>query len=118
MIYPPPATFGIVWSILYGMMAGALVMKSTVPVGTGRQVRSHAPGVPYVSCPEFLREGNAVRDFMEPDRVVIGTDPADEEALPGALDPRAPGGWKDHVVARRYGHRHPDAPPPVQARPR
>jgi UDPglucose 6-dehydrogenase len=58
----------------------ALVMKSTVPVGTGRQVRARAPGVPYVSCPEFLREGTAVKDFMEPDRVVIGADAADERA--------------------------------------
>jgi len=65
---------------LSGEGGPALVMKSTVPVGTGRQVRARAPGVPYVSCPEFLREGTAVKDFMEPDRVVIGADPSDEEA--------------------------------------
>jgi UDPglucose 6-dehydrogenase len=58
----------------------ALVMKSTVPVGTGRTIRRHAPDLAYVSCPEFLREGTAVEDFMHPDRVVIGTEPGDEWA--------------------------------------
>ena len=58
----------------------ALVMKSTVPVGTGRTIRREAPDLAYVSCPEFLREGTALKDFMEPDRVLIGTDPDDEWA--------------------------------------
>jgi UDPglucose 6-dehydrogenase len=58
----------------------ALVMKSTVPVGTGRTIRRDAPGLAYVSCPEFLKEGTAVGDFMKPDRVVIGVDPGDEWA--------------------------------------
>jgi len=53
----------------------ALVMKSTVPVGTGHAIKRESPGIAYVSCPEFLREGTAVKDFMEPDRVVIGADP-------------------------------------------
>jgi UDPglucose 6-dehydrogenase len=52
----------------------ALVMKSTVPVGTGRSIRRRANGVAYVANPEFLKEGSAIRDFMEPDRVVIGAD--------------------------------------------
>src|SRR5271157_524624 len=42
-----------------------VVTKSTVPVGTGRQVAAN---------PEFLREGSAIEDFMRPDRVVIGAD--------------------------------------------
>jgi UDPglucose 6-dehydrogenase len=57
-----------------------LVMKSTVPVGTGRAMQREAPGLAYVSCPEFLKEGTAVKDFLEPDRVVIGADAEDEWA--------------------------------------
>jgi UDPglucose 6-dehydrogenase len=57
----------------------ALVMKSTVPVGTGEAVKrafadQGKAGFRYVSCPEFLKEGSALRDFLEPDRVVIGDD--------------------------------------------
>jgi UDPglucose 6-dehydrogenase len=55
-----------------------LVMKSTVPVGTGEALLADlaaagADGVRYVSCPEFLREGAAIEDFLEPDRIVIGS---------------------------------------------
>jgi UDPglucose 6-dehydrogenase len=50
----------------------ALVMKSTVPVGTGRSIQRRREGLGYVSNPEFLKEGSAVADFMEPDRVVVG----------------------------------------------
>jgi UDPglucose 6-dehydrogenase len=55
----------------------ALVMKSTVPSGTGVSVRrmfeeQGKGGLAYVSCPEFLKEGSAIKDFMHPDRVVIG----------------------------------------------
>ena len=59
----------------------ALVMKSTVPAGH-RRTRSGAtcPELAYVSCPEFLKEGSAVDDFMHPDRVVIGADAGDEWA--------------------------------------
>ena len=52
----------------------ALVMKSTVPVGTGRSIRRRRDGLGYVSNPEFLKEGSAVEDFMHPDRVVVGAD--------------------------------------------
>ena len=58
----------------------ALVMKSTVPAGTGAAIRRELPGLAYVSCPEFLKEGTAVADFMHPDRVVVGADPGDEWA--------------------------------------
>ncbi|HEY2715365.1 MAG TPA: UDP-glucose/GDP-mannose dehydrogenase family protein [Solirubrobacterales bacterium] len=57
-----------------------LIMKSTVPAGTGTSIRRDMPGLAYVSCPEFLKEGTAVADFMNPDRVVIGADGGDEEA--------------------------------------
>ena len=56
-----------------------MVTKSTVPVGSGRQVasiiREANPGAEFdmVSNPEFLREGAAINDFMRPDRVLIGT---------------------------------------------
>lgn len=57
-----------------------VVTKSTVPVGTGREVlkriRAAAPDadIDIASNPEFLREGSAIEDFMRPDRVVIGAD--------------------------------------------
>jgi len=56
----------------------ALVMKSTVPVGTGETVKRKFEegnkGFSYVSCPEFLKEGSALKDFLNPDRVIIGDD--------------------------------------------
>jgi UDPglucose 6-dehydrogenase len=57
----------------------ALVMKSTVPVGTGAAIKrtlagKGKDGFAYVSCPEFLKEGSALEDFLAPDRVVIGDD--------------------------------------------
>ena len=57
-----------------------LVTKSTVPVGTGREVMKRIRAVrpdaeiEIASNPEFLREGSAIEDFMRPDRVVIGAD--------------------------------------------
>jgi UDPglucose 6-dehydrogenase len=57
----------------------ALVMKSTVPCGTGAALRrvfgeQGKATLAYVSCPEFLKEGSAVEDFLHPDRVVVGDD--------------------------------------------
>ena len=57
----------------------ALVMKSTVPCGTGDHIKrafreQGKEGFRYVSCPEFLKEGSAVKDFLDPDRIVIGDD--------------------------------------------
>jgi UDPglucose 6-dehydrogenase len=80
--YAGDADLSAVWTVIdeLGSVAEGtvLVMKSTVPVGTGEKVRAglDARGlehVGYVSCPEFLAEGTAVRDFLEPDRVVIGS---------------------------------------------
>jgi UDPglucose 6-dehydrogenase len=67
----------------------ALVMKSTVPSGTGESIRRDLPTLSYVSCPEFLKEGTAVQDFLHPDRVVIGADAGDE--------------WASDAVAALYG---------------
>ena len=65
-----------------------IVTKSTVPVGTGERLRDlitqHAPPAArfdMVSNPEFLREGSAIEDFMRPNRVVIGADSPQAEAL-------------------------------------
>lgn len=61
-----------------------LVTKSTVPVGTSQRVReaiaeeiaARGCDIPFdvASNPEFLKEGNAIKDFMSPDRVVVGVD--------------------------------------------
>src|ERR1044072_7205260 len=51
----------------------ALVMKSTVPVGTGETIKrafvAQGKGFRYVSCPEFLKEGSAIAEVLGPDRV-------------------------------------------------
>ena len=67
---------------LAGHLSGytVIVTKSTVPVGTGREVeaiiRATAPAADFdvASNPEFLREGAAIGDFMRPDRVVVGAE--------------------------------------------
>ena len=68
----------------------ALVMKSTVPAGTGATIRRDLPDLAYVSCPEFLREGTAVADFLHPDRVVIGADQRDAGAADAVAELYAP----------------------------
>ncbi|NQS92289.1 MAG: UDP-glucose/GDP-mannose dehydrogenase family protein [Chloroflexi bacterium] len=62
-----------------------IINKSTVPVGTGdwvsdiiREQNPDAGNFSVVSCPEFLREGSAISDFMQPHRIVVGS--LDEEA--------------------------------------
>ncbi len=70
-----------------------IVNKSTVPIGTGELVsgmarRSGCGGISVVSNPEFLREGSAIRDFMMPDRLILGSDD------PAAID----------TVAALYGN--------------
>src|SRR6478609_1969576 len=70
----------------------ALVMKSTVPVGTGRSIKRTLKKMGYTSNPEFLKEGSAISDFQRPDRVVVGAGPEDQrfgdrvEALYKPLD--------------------------------
>ena len=67
---------------LAGHLTGytVIVTKSTVPVGTGREVesiiRTTSPNADFdvASNPEFLREGAAISDFMRPDRVVVGAE--------------------------------------------
>jgi UDPglucose 6-dehydrogenase len=78
--YSGDADLSAVHAVVASMPASdrhALVMKSTVPVGTGANIKrafveQGKPGFRYVSCPEFLREGSAVPDFLNPDRVVVG----------------------------------------------
>jgi UDPglucose 6-dehydrogenase len=79
--YSGDADLSAVHAVVGAMPASdrhALVMKSTVPVGTGDSIKrtfeQQGKGFSYVACPEFLKEGSAVRDFREPDRVVVGDD--------------------------------------------
>jgi UDPglucose 6-dehydrogenase len=93
---PPTASgdadLAAVWSVIDELPADVpgrpvVVMKSTVPVGTGAHVRARLDargltGVGYVSNPEFLAEGSAVADFMAPDRIVVGAfDDADADRV-------------------------------------
>ena len=92
--YSGDADLSAVHAVVNAMPASdshALVMKSTVPCGTGANVKrvfreQGKEGFRYVSCPEFLKEGSAVKDFLNPDRVVIGDD----------------GDWAGDAVAELY----------------
>jgi UDPglucose 6-dehydrogenase len=97
--YSGDADLSFVWSALDDLprveRRQILVMKSTVPVGTGEKVRAALEGrgltnVGYVSNPEFLAEGHAVRDFLNPDRIVIGAFAEEDgvaiEALYGGIE--------------------------------
>jgi UDPglucose 6-dehydrogenase len=80
--YSGDADLSAVHAVVDSMPASdrhALVMKSTVPAGTGKGIKRifgerGKSGFRYVSCPEFLKEGSAISDFMRPDRVVVGDD--------------------------------------------
>jgi UDPglucose 6-dehydrogenase len=96
--YAGDADLSAVWTVIDELpddASATIVMKSTVPVGTGEKVRAalEARGlesVGYVSNPEFTAEGTAVRDFMEPDRIVIGAFEEEDgdavETLHGGID--------------------------------
>jgi UDPglucose 6-dehydrogenase len=85
--YSGDADLAAIWTVvdeLSGLDRRAvLVMKSTVPVGTGATVRHRLDErgldqVGYASNPEFTAEGTAIRDFQHPDRVVIGSFEAED----------------------------------------
>src|SRR4030088_3055890 len=96
--YSGDADLSAVHAVVDAMPASdhhALVMKSTVPVGTGAAIRREfdkqgKSGFAYVSCPEFLKEGSALEDFLAPDRVVVGDD----------------GDWAGDAVAELYSPLH------------
>jgi UDPglucose 6-dehydrogenase len=80
--YSGDADLSAVWQVVDELPEArdglVLIMKSTVPPGTGEQVRAwlDARGlchVGYVSNPEFLAEGTAIASFMRPDRIVVGS---------------------------------------------
>jgi UDPglucose 6-dehydrogenase len=89
--YSGDADLSAVWTVVDSLDGiagkGIVVMKSTVPVGTGANVRHRLDArglqrIGYVSNPEFTAEGTAVRDFQQPDRIVIGAfDDADADAV-------------------------------------
>ena len=79
--YSGDADLSAVWTVIDELPAidrrCVVVMKSTVPVGTGLKVRHRLDErglrqVGYVSNPEFTAEGTAVKDFLHPDRIVVG----------------------------------------------
>lgn len=63
----------------YAEPDSVILVKSTVPVGTSDLLKSSIDreDIVFASNPEFLREGSALRDFMEPDRIIVGADSPD-----------------------------------------
>ncbi len=92
--YSGDADLSAVYAVVDSIPASdehALVMKSTVPCGTGAAIQRvlaerGRERLGYVSCPEFLKEGSAVEDFLHPDRVVVGDN----------------GGWAGDAVVELY----------------
>jgi UDPglucose 6-dehydrogenase len=92
--YSGDADLSSVWTVIDELpqidRRCVVVMKSTVPVGTGSKVRHRLDErgldqVGYVSNPEFTAEGTAVRDFLHPDRVVVGSFRDEDGDLVAAL---------------------------------
>jgi UDPglucose 6-dehydrogenase len=76
----------IKWIIFTASAKTSIVMKSTVPPGTGRTiVKDYLSSVKikhhYLANPEFLSEGRALDNWFNPDRIIIGTDDAKSEYL-------------------------------------
>ncbi len=92
-LYSGDPDLSAVWTVVDELPVGVeatLVMKSTVPPGTGEKVRRALEtrglsDVGYVSNPEFLAEGTAVHDFTNPDRVVVGAFEPEHAARVAAL---------------------------------
>jgi UDPglucose 6-dehydrogenase len=97
-LYSGDADLSRVWTVVDELPADTrttIVMKSTVPVGTGEKVRAALDSrgltsVGYASNPEFTAEGTAVRDFLQPDRIVVGAFEEEDgdavEALHAGID--------------------------------
>jgi UDPglucose 6-dehydrogenase len=91
--YSGDADLSAVWTVLDELPQDTrttIVMKSTVPVGTGEKVRATLDqrgldSVGYASNPEFTAEGTAVHDFMHPDRIVVGAFDVDDGDAVAAL---------------------------------
>ena len=92
--YSGDADLSRVWTVVDELpeLSGhpILVMKSTVPVGTGEKVRTGLDErglehVGYASNPEFLAEGRAIEDFMHPDRIVVGAFESEDADAVAAL---------------------------------
>lgn len=78
------ALYKSIFSISENTKNAFLIIKSTVPPGTCEELSAMIDSSKNISismCPEFLREGSAVKDFLKPDRIVIGKNPDTSEDL-------------------------------------